>query len=126
MASPDQVEATLSRLESRGLLDDGEFAYLRARRLRLERKWGNRRIVHNLKSLGVDAKIVDFTLGRIDEECSEEDCLRQAIESWIRVSGPPQRVSQLKKLFDRCLRLGHSSEQVREELSEYFEALNWE
>jgi SOS response regulatory protein OraA/RecX len=122
----EEVEVTLDKLEGRGLLDDREFAYLRAKRLRTERKWGSLRIGHNLKSLGVDAKIVHFTLDRIEKEFPEEDCLREAIESWIHLSGTPKRISQLKKLFDRCLRLGHSPDQVRNELKEYFEAVDWE
>jgi SOS response regulatory protein OraA/RecX len=113
------------RLEELGYLNDEEFAWLRARFQRQSKHWGDRRIRLDLKSRGLDAKIIELVLSRLEAELPEVDSLHQLTKSWIRSSGSPTTVSQLKKIFDRCLRLGYSPEQVRTELKDFFLDLDW-
>jgi regulatory protein len=123
--TPDEVKPVLLRLEELGYLNDQEFAWIKARSQRKSKHWGNRRIQLDLKSRGLDAKIIEFALSRLEAELPEVDSLHQLTQSWIRSSGSPTTVSQLKKLFDRCLRLGYTPEQVRTELKDFFSDLSW-
>ena len=123
-ASDEEVSEVLARLESNRLLHDGDFAYLRAESRR-RRMWGNRRIERDLKRLGLDATIVRLTLDRLDREYPEAEALGRAVRCWIRRHGAPANASQLKRLFDHCLRLGYRAEAVREELSDYFGTVAW-
>ena len=123
--TPGQADNILDRLEELGYLNDQEYACLRARSQRQSKHWGNRRIRLDLKSRGLDAKIVEFALSRLEAELPEVDSLHQLTQSWIRSLGSPKTVSQLKKLFDRCIRLGYSPEQARTELEKFFRDLNW-
>jgi regulatory protein len=123
--TPEQVTPVIARLEELGYLNDEEFANLRARSQRQSKHWGNQRIRIDLKSRGLDARIVELALSRLEAELPEVDSLHQLTQSWIRSFGSPTTVSQLKKIFDRCLRLGYTPEQVRTELTDYFRKLNW-
>ena len=124
--TPDEVRPVLLRLEELGYLNDEEFAWIKARSQRQSKHWGNRRIQLDLKSRGLDARIIEFALSRLEVELPEVDSLHQLTQSWIRSSGSPTTVSQLKKLFDRCLRLGYTPEQVRTELKDFFGNLSWD
>lgn len=120
----DRVEEILDQLERQGYLNDGEFAYQRA--LHQHRKhWGLRRIGQDLKNLGIREEIIGPTLERLGGEAGEMEGLQQAIQRWVDRSGAPQTPSQLKKLYDRCLRLGYPSEPVRRHLAPYFESMDW-
>ena len=123
--SSEEVETVLTRLEELRYLNDEDFAFQRARFQRKSKNWGNRRIQLDLKSRGLDARIIELTLSRLEAELPEVDSLHQLTQSWIRRVGPPKTVSQLKKLFDRCIRLGYRPESVRTELEDYFQGLNW-
>jgi len=118
-----QVEVVLGRFEELGYLNDEEFACLRARSQRSLKHWGNHRIRADLKSRGLDAKIIELALTRLEAELPEVDSLHQLTQNWIRRYGSPTSVSQLKRLFDRCVRMGYSPEQVRTELETYFRRL---
>lgn len=123
--SAAEVEPVLRRLEERGYLDDREFASLRAGSLRRLRRWGDRRIAFDLKRLGVNARIVRFTLQRLEAEHPEAEALRQVVTG--RLAGASPSTSQeLKALFDHCLRLGFEPEAVRSELSGFFRGISWE
>jgi len=119
------VKDVLARLEALGYLNDEEFACLRARYQRQSKHWGNRRIRLDLKCRGLDARIVELALSRLEAELPEVDSLHQLTLSWICSFGSPTTVSQLKKLFDRCVRLGYTPEQVRTELEDFFRKLGW-
>jgi len=117
------VEEILDRFEELGYLNDEEFACLRARSQRNSKQWGNYRIRADLKSRGLDAKMIELALSRLEVELPEVNSLHQLTQIWIRSYGSPKSVPQLKKLFDRCVRMGYSPEQVRTELETYFRKL---
>lgn len=124
--SSNQADEVLARLEDLGYLNDEEFACLRARSQRISKHWGNLRIRLDLKSRGLDARIVELALSRLEAELPEVESLHQLTQSWIRSFGSPTTASKLKRLFDRCLRLGYSPEQVRAELGDCFRDLSWD
>jgi SOS response regulatory protein OraA/RecX len=116
----------VERLQEAGYLDDTDFAWMRAVSARTQRNWGDHRISGDLTRLGLDAKIVALTLAKLEDEYPEEKALNRAVETWIQRSGPPETVSELKKLFDRCIRMGYSASQIRERLGHYFGQVNWD
>ncbi|HLV01176.1 MAG TPA: regulatory protein RecX [Acidobacteriota bacterium] len=128
LRSSDQsvVEEVLERLTAAGYLDDSQYAFSRADYLRRHKKWGNLRIRLDLKKNGVSATIIDYALSQLEEEQPELATLRRVILSGIERFGTPVRVSDLKKIFDRCVRLGYSPAMVRSELEIYFSSVNWE
>lgn len=123
--SGEEAEGIIERLQRKGYLNDEEYAYQKARFGREVRRWGNNRIVQDLTRLGLNARIVELTLGKLDKECPEAETLQQVTERWVKSSGPPKSISQLKKLYDHCVRLGYSSEQVRAGLQGYFKEIEW-
>ena len=123
--SSDEAEKIIARLKELGYLNDEEYAYQRAKFRREIRRWGNHRIAQDLTRLGLNARIVELTLGKLDKECPEAKSFQQVTQAWIKSSGPPKSISQLKKLYDHCIRLGYSSEQVRTGLQEHFNEIGW-
>jgi regulatory protein len=124
-AAPSEVARVIRRLERQGYLDDRQFAALRASSLRRRRHWGDRRIAFDLRRLGVDARIIRFTLRRLAEELPEEDALQQVVENRL-AGGPPSTAQELKSLYDHCIRLGFRPETVRSRLSGLFREICWE
>jgi len=121
---PEEVEEVLARVEELGYLNDEDYACARARAQRLLKRWGNLRIRLDLKSRGLDARIIELALSRLETELPEVESLHQLTQSRIRSSGSPETISQLKKIFDYCVRMGYSPEQVRNELEEHFRNLH--
>lgn len=122
--SSRQVEDILERLESQGYLDDEAFAYQCALGRRRKR-WGLTRIARDLRSRGIEAGIIERIVERVGRETQESNVLQEVIQRWIEKSGTPQTASQLKKLYDRCIRLGYSPEPVRRQLAPFFETIDW-
>ncbi len=119
------TEKVLERLTGHGYLDDAAFADGRARFCRLRKRWGNLRITQDLKRLGLSARMIRLAVSRLDEVCSERESLKSLIESWIKSRGKPAKAAELKKLYDRCFRLGYRAELVRAELGEFFDRIDW-
>ncbi|MFZ0429945.1 MAG: regulatory protein RecX [Acidobacteriota bacterium] len=122
---PPAVEEVLQHLEDRGYLNDGEYALERARSRRRLKHWGNLRIAHDLKRVGLGARMIELALRRLDEESAEEECLREVAATWMKVRGTPRNASDLKKLYDHCLRMGYPAGMVRAELSGCFRQIEW-
>ncbi len=120
------VEEVLNRLQEEGLLDDQAVALRRALSRRQRGLWGDRRIVQDLKRLGIDARMIPGILEQVNGAKKEEQSLQEAIQIWVGKSGRPQTAPQLKKLFDHCVRLGYLSALVREQLGPYFQKIDWD
>ena len=121
-----EVDEVLDELEKKGLLDDELTAVKRALSRRRRRLWGNLLITQDLKRLGIDATMIQRVLEQVEEERREAESLDVAIGLWIEKAGTPQTVSQLKKLYHRCLRLGYPTALVRKHLQTYFESVHWD
>lgn len=123
-AAPEGVEEILNQLERQGYLNDEAFAYERALQQR-RRSWGLRRIRQDLRNRGIEEEIIFPTLQRVGTEIEETETLQQVIRGWVERSGAPKTVPQLKKLYNRCLRLGYSPGPIRHYLAPYFEKIDW-
>ncbi len=121
----DLVEEILDRLEEKGFLNDRTFALERARLGRKRRLWGDLRVSQDLKKLGIDARMIEQVLEQVNQETGEVESLQEAIDRWVNKSGEPDTLPPLKKLHDRCIRLGYAPHMVREQLGPYFDHLNW-
>ena len=108
--SPEQVEHLLDALAARGWLSEARFAESRANTL--TRKFGSRKIEHDLRSRGVSAEVVERT---VEQVRSQE--LENCRTAWQRKFGAlPQdaaaRGRQMRFLAGR----GFSAEVVRQVL----------
>lgn len=125
-SSPSEaVEKILDLLEEKGFLDDQIFALERALLGRERRLWGDLRVTQDLKRFGIDAKMIDQVLGQVNQRKGEAESLQEAIELWVNKSGKPRTPRPLKKLYDRCLRLGYPPQLVRQQLTAYFDQIDW-
>lgn len=124
-ATTESVHQVLDRLENNGFLNDQAFALSRAQQKRRGKLWGDLRIIKDLKGLGIDAKIIQSVLTEVENKKGQFDSLKEVVRKWIEQSGPPTTISQLKKLYDRCFRLGYEGDLIREQLDHYFENLEW-
>jgi regulatory protein len=115
----------LDRLEEQGYLNDRDYALQRAASRRRLKHWGNLRIARDLKRVGLGARMIELALRRLDEESAEEESLRQVTASWMKIKGTPESASDLKKLYDHCLRMGYPAGMVRAELSGCFRQIEW-
>ena len=124
-ATTKSVHQVLDRLENNGFLNDQTFALNRAQQKRLVKFWGDLRIIKDLKGLGIDVKIIKSVLTEVENKKRQVNSLKEIIQKWIEQSGPPTTISQLKKLYDRCFRLGYEGDLIRGQLDHYFENLEW-
>lgn len=105
--SPEQVEQLLDALAARGWLSEARFAECRANTL--ARKFGSRKIEHDLRSRGVSAEVIDQTMER---------ALAQELENcraaWQRKFGVlPQSAAERGRQMRFLAGRGFSAEAVR-------------
>ena len=105
---PAQIEQLLDALVARGWLSEARFAESRANAL--ARKFGSRKIEHDLRSRGVSAEVVEQTLER-----ARTHELENCRAAWQRKFGalpqdPAERGRQMRFLAGR----GFSAEVVRQ------------
>ncbi len=124
--SAKQIASVLDDLQEVGLLDDLSVALDRARYCRHQRKWGDARLRADLRRLGIDAKMIDSVLLRLDQHGSEQDALDSVVQTWIGRRGRPETVAELKKLFDHCSRRGFPSGKIRECLGPFWSRVEWD
>ncbi len=123
--TPQAAEEVLDRLEEQGLINDQACALQRALDRRQRGLWGDRRIIQDLKRLGIDARMIPGVLEKVNNEKNEADSLRETVQLWVGKAGTPEGASQLKKLYDHCVRLGYAPTQVRGQLEPYFQQVEW-
>jgi len=113
---PDEwIEEAVHRLQSRGYLNDGEFAKMLAnQRVRGQLK-GSRWIRQELAQKGIAKEHVADALESIDEEAEYEAALKAARKRWKPDSGDPK---QRLKLFQYLVRRGFPHGIVRRALRE--------
>lgn len=121
-----EVEEVIAELVRKKYLDDLEFAFLRARSSCINKHWGRLRISLNLKSLGVDDRIIEISLEKMLAELPEEESLRKVISIYQKLRGKPATIKDVKKLFDHCIRLGYAPEMVRSQLDSLFASVSWD
>ena len=105
--SPGQVEQLLDALAARGWLSESRFAESRA--ITLARKFGSRKIEHDLRSRGVSAEVVEQTLER---SLAQE--LQHCRAAWQRKFGMlPQSAAERGRQMRFLAGRGFSAEAVR-------------
>ena len=108
--SPEQVDQLLDALIARGWLSETRFAESRANTL--TRKFGSRKIEHDLRSRGVSADVVEQTVARA---LSEE--LENCRAAWRRKFGVlPQDAAERGRQMRFLAGRGFSADAVRQVL----------
>jgi len=108
--SPEQVEQLLDALVARGWLSETRFAESRANAL--ARKFGSRKIEHDLRSRGVSAEVVEHAVEQAHTQ--ELDHCRAA---WQRKFGVlPQTAAERGRQMRFLAGRGFSAEAVRQVL----------
>jgi regulatory protein len=108
--SPEQVEQLLDALVARGWLSETRFAESRANAL--ARKFGSRKIEHDLRSRGVSAEVVEHAVEQARTQ--ELDHCRAA---WQRKFGVlPQTAAERGRQMRFLAGRGFSAEAVRQVL----------
>ena len=108
--SPEQVEQLLDALVARGWLSETRFAESRANTL--ARKFGSRKIEHDLRSRGVSPEVVEQAVARA---LSEE--LENCRAAWQRKFGLlPQDAAERGRQMRFLAGRGFSAEAVRQVL----------
>ena len=108
--SPEQVEQLLDALVARGWLSEARFAESRANTL--ARKFGSRKIEHDLRSRGVSAEVVEQTVERL---LAQE--LENCRAAWQRKFGVlPQTAAERGRQMRFLAGRGFSADAVRQVL----------
>ena len=108
--SPEQVQQLLDALAARGWLSETRFAESRANAL--ARKFGSRKIEHDLRSRGVSAEVVEQAVERA--QAQELDNCRAA---WTKKFGVlPQNAAERGRQMRFLAGRGFSAEAVRQVL----------
>ena len=108
--SPEQVEQLLDALVARGWLSETRFAESRANAL--ARKFGSRKIEHDLRSRGVSAEVVEHA---VEQARTQE--LANCRAAWQRKFGVlPQTAAERGRQMRFLAGRGFSAEAVRQVL----------
>lgn len=108
--SPEQVEQLLDALAARGWLSEARFAESRANTL--ARRFGSRKIEHDLRSRGVSAEVVERT---VERSLAQE--LENCRTAWQRKFGVlPQSAAERGRQMRFLAGRGFSAEAVRQVL----------
>jgi regulatory protein len=122
----EEVETVLAELLKKKYLDDREFSFMRARSCCIHKRWGKLRIRQDLKNLGLNDKIAEASLEKVLAEFPDAGRLQKVISSYQKLHGRPSTIKDVKKLFDRCIRLGYTPEMVRNQLNSLFASISWD
>jgi regulatory protein len=107
------VNQTIERLVTAGYLDDRKFceSFIQSR---LQHKaQGRARIAQELRTRGLNPKLVREELEKAYPAEAELDPLHQALERKFRSLAPPMDAKKLSKLYNHLLRRGFPSEAIR-------------
>jgi regulatory protein len=108
--SPEQIEQLLDALVARGWLSEARFAESRANAL--ARKFGSRKIEHDLRSRGVSAEVVEQT---VERSLAQE--LENCRAAWQRKFGVlPQNAAERGRQMRFLAGRGFSTDAVRQVL----------
>lgn len=119
-----EVTEVLSRLLSKHYLDDQQLAKDRALAGRTRKRWGNMRIRRDLMRQGISAKIVVQAIDQLEQLYPQSETLEQTINIWVDRRGTPSEVSEIKKLYDHCYRMGFPADQIRTLLDCFWNGLD--
>jgi regulatory protein len=107
---PEQVEQLLDALAARGWLSETRFAECRANTL--ARKFGSRKIEHDLRSRGVSAEVVEHAVEQARTQELDNCCAAWRKKFGVLPQSAAERGRQMRFLAGR----GFSAEAVRQVL----------
>ena len=105
------IKQTLDFLESKGFIDDSNFAkaWIASR---IKRPLGLRRLRQELKIKGINEAIIDTKIGEIKNNYNEADVVRKiAEEKFNKLKGVEPRKAK-KRIYDYFMRRGFSPDVV--------------
>ncbi len=101
------IKEALEKLHELKYLDDGSFAFQWARNLAVNRLYGNRKIIANLKEKGLAAHLIGEALEEIRQEIPEEEAISLLIKK--KITGKKidlQDIKEKKRIFQNLLARG--------------------
>ncbi len=121
---PETVERVIARLQKAKLVDDRRFAF-EASRSRFEyRNQGLRRVLLELRRLGVDEQTATEAAEEALEEAGGADAvLQRALEKRLRTGGRPKDRKGLVRLMRNLATNGHPPDAIRSHLAREFPKL---
>jgi len=120
-ADPPTVERVIERLKKERLVDDRRFAFEASRSRFTYRHQGLRRVLLELRRLGVPDRIAeDSATEALEEAGGAEAVLEQALEKKLRTTGRPKNLKGLARLLRTFANNGHPPHLVRSRLSREF------
>ena len=115
-ADTDAVNQVIERLKTAGYLDDRKFCegFIQSR---LQRKaYGRARIERELRTRGVNPKLISEELEKAYPAEAELGPLQKALERKLRSLPPPMDAKKLSRLYNHLLRRGFPGGAIRQEL----------
>ena len=104
------IEGAIARLQELGYLDDRQYARRYAAG-RLDRKYGPRRIVQELRRRGIVAELAESAVRDAREERDVEDLARElAMTRAARLKSETDERKRKKKVYDFLVRRGFDSD----------------
>jgi regulatory protein len=113
-----EVEDVLSRLTGDGALDDRRAARAIARTHAAVKGRGRMRVERELVGRGIARDVAREVLDDVFEEISEGELLERAVRRQLR-AGPITSQPQFRRLYQRLVRLGFSSDRVLQLLKKH-------
>jgi regulatory protein len=111
-ATPELASRVVARAASLGWVDDARVADSLARRS-LERGYGSRRLLADLRGRGVDREVVEGAMRAV--AARQEEAVRRAAEHLIgRRPAGPMEPGEARRLAAALLRRGFGSGEVRD------------
>ena len=109
------VERVIERLKTSGYLNDRRFAeaFIQSR---LHKAQGRARIERDLRSRGLNLKLIREELEKAYPAEAETEPLQTALERRLRSFVPPMDAKKVSRLYNHLLRRGFSGEAIRQEL----------
>lgn len=121
---PETVERVVARLKKARLVDDRRFAFEAARSRFVHRFQGVRRVLLELRRLGVDEGLAEAsTAEALKEAGGETEILEKALEKRLRVGGRPKDRKGLMRLMRHLSNNGHRPDSIRSRLAREFPKL---
>ena len=99
----DVAQATIFRLQEKGLIDDAEFAKAWAQSRHTAKKLSKRIIASELRTRGVDQQSIDEALDEIDDESEYRTAFSLAMRKYSTMSRlePEVQVRRIQSLLQR-------------------------
>ncbi|MEN6620644.1 MAG: regulatory protein RecX [Smithella sp.] len=108
---PAVIKEALEKLQELKYLNDASFSSRWAHNLAINKLWGNRKIIANLREKGVAPYLIERAIKEVRDEISEEKAIALIIDKKMadeRESGL-RDIKERKRMFQRLLGRGFSA-----------------